>query len=209
VPTGATKAPNPIANVVMRTIRLLVPLNLIALISGVLHVTLAFGIEQVWPAALYAVIYSYVSIPLLFAPRVLSWPDIGERCKVSVLATLNAAAPSLSSMGAAFRPAEAVARRASVKAIVALAVCTTPLLVASATTAVSGPGVDDSIGGPARHVASGQSCTDPALVCPDRRLFALTTPEGARQHPTEPVGSYPSFAEPKYAPETTRNQTQP
>jgi hypothetical protein len=127
-----------------------------------------------------------------------------------VLATLNAAVPSLSAIGAAFRPAEAVAlRRASVKAIVALAVCTTPLLVASATSAVGRSGVDDTIGGPARHVASGQACTGPAPVCPDRRLFALTTPGGAQRHRAELVASYPSFTEPKYTPATTRNQTQP
>lgn len=76
VPTGATKAPNPVATTVMRTIRVVVPFNLLALASGVLHVTLSFGIEQVWPAALYGLMYAYVTVPLLFVPRVMSWRDL-------------------------------------------------------------------------------------------------------------------------------------
>jgi cellulose synthase (UDP-forming) len=76
VPTGAKKAPNPVATVVMRLIRLMIPFNLLALVSGVAHVALSYGLEQVWPAALYGVLYGYIAVPLLFAPKVLSWRDL-------------------------------------------------------------------------------------------------------------------------------------
>jgi cellulose synthase/poly-beta-1,6-N-acetylglucosamine synthase-like glycosyltransferase len=76
VPTGATKAPNPVATTVIRTIRIVVPFNLLALVSGLVHVSVSFGAQQVWPAAVYAVIYGYITIPLLFAPRVVGWRTI-------------------------------------------------------------------------------------------------------------------------------------
>ncbi len=76
VPTGATKAPNPVATSVMRMVRVVVPFNLLAMVSGVTHVTLTYGLQQVWPALAYVVVYAYISVPLLFAPRVVSWRSL-------------------------------------------------------------------------------------------------------------------------------------
>ena len=73
MPTGAKKAPNPVATSVMRMVRVVVPFNLIAMTTGVAHVALSYGLQQVWPALGYVLIYGYLGIPLLFAPRVVSW----------------------------------------------------------------------------------------------------------------------------------------
>ena len=95
VPTGAKKAPNPVATVVMRMIRVVVPFNLIALASGVTNVALHFGIEQVWPAVLYGLMYAYITVPLLFAPKVLSSRDIllSSRRTPDVAPAVEAAEP--------------------------------------------------------------------------------------------------------------------
>jgi len=76
VPTGAKKAPNPVATVVMRMIRVMIPFNVVALASGVAHVALTRGLEHVWPAMVYAAVYCYIAVPLLCAPRVMSWREM-------------------------------------------------------------------------------------------------------------------------------------
>ncbi len=81
VPTGATKAPNPVAVTVLRTLRIVVPFNVVLLVSGIVHVAVGYGVEQVWPAAALAAVYVYVAVPLLFAPRVLSWRDLVRRTR--------------------------------------------------------------------------------------------------------------------------------
>lgn len=73
VPTGATKAPNPVAVTVMRTLRIVIPFNVLAVASGIVHVSLNHGFGQVWPAAALGALYVYIAGPLLFAPRILSW----------------------------------------------------------------------------------------------------------------------------------------
>src|SRR3954452_1726824 len=76
VPTGSKPASNPVATTVIRTLRVLVPFNLLAFVTGIVHVSLDYGFDQVWPAAIYATIFAYIAAPLLFAPRVLSWRQI-------------------------------------------------------------------------------------------------------------------------------------
>jgi cellulose synthase (UDP-forming) len=76
VPTGATKAPNPVAVTVMRSVRVMVLFNVVALGSGIVYVALGYGAAQVWPAAIYALLYMYIAVPLLFAPEVRSWRQI-------------------------------------------------------------------------------------------------------------------------------------
>src|SRR3954451_15128264 len=76
VPTGSKPASNPVATTVIRTLRVLVPFNLLAFVTGIVHVSLAYGFDQVWPAAIYATIFAYIGVPLLFAPRVRSWRQI-------------------------------------------------------------------------------------------------------------------------------------
>jgi hypothetical protein len=140
VPTGAKKAPNPIATVVMRTIRLVIPFNLIALATGVVHVTLAFGIAQVWPAALFGLMYTYLTVPLLFAPQVLSWRDIltPQRRNVSDPARIAAAAssPSWIRPGSS-RTGGVVIRRIPAKVVIAATLCIAALLTVSTTSATS------------------------------------------------------------------------
>jgi cellulose synthase (UDP-forming) len=91
VPTGAKRSPNPVAAVVMRMIRLVIPVNIAAMTTGVLHVSLLYGFDKVWPAAVYALLYIYVAAPLLFAPQVKSWR--------SILSTARAHVPAVRTLG--------------------------------------------------------------------------------------------------------------
>jgi len=199
VPTGAKKAPNPIATAVIRTIRVVVPVNLVALVAGMVHVTLTFGVDHVWPAGLFGLVYAYVTVPLLLAPRVLSWRDIlvPRRRKVSGPATTAAAAPSPSG-SASSRTEGFDTRRIPAKAIIGVALCTTALLAASTTSATSAgtSGVDDNAAGHARDVGSSQVCAGSALACPDRILSALSRPRAraANRHRTTPEKSRPERA---------------
>lgn len=88
---------------------------------------------------------------------------------------------------------------------------------ATVTDAAAGTsGVADTAAGLAGTVGSRQQCTGPAVVCPDRLLFGLSTPraltlntdltglEHAVGHRADLVGTYQDFTEPMY---TTRLRT--
>jgi hypothetical protein len=194
VPTGALKAPNPVATVVLRTIHVVVPFNLIALVTGVIHVTLAFGIEHVWPAVLYGLIYTYITIPLLFAPRVLLWRDILalQRSKVGALAALVAALVARTRRMTIGTERLATRGTPTKAVIIAVALCIATLLASPTTSSTSAgtSGRDDAVPRSAANLASGQAAHTPTSPSPTR---------------SSPNASIPSMLHPV----STRNQTQP